>query len=58
VAIASDDRWEVAGVAVSTLPVERLADEIAATSLEALVARLVPSSVGTATVSWTTGGEG
>jgi hypothetical protein len=58
VSIASDDRWEAAGIAASTLSVDRLAEEIAATSLEALVAPLVSSSVGTATVTWTTGGEG
>ena len=58
VSVATDERWELAGIVGATLPVDRLAEEIAATSLEALVAPLVPSPVGTATVTWITGGEG
>jgi hypothetical protein len=57
VSIASDERWELSGVAGATHEATRLADELAAGGLEALLAPLVPSSVGSATVTWTQGGQ-
>jgi hypothetical protein len=57
VSVASDERWEVAAVIASTLAPPRMAQEIASAGLEHLLAPLVPSSIGAATITWIPGGE-
>lgn len=55
VAVASDDRWEVAGVIGGTEPPERLARELSAQGVERLVAPLAGATTGTAAVRWIPG---
>lgn len=57
VSVASDERWEVAGVLGSTQASERIAADIAASGVETLLAPLVASSLGAATVTWIPGDE-
>jgi hypothetical protein len=58
VSIASDERWELAAVVGGTQSAQHLAEELALGGVEAMLAPLVPSSVGAATVTWTQGGQG
>ncbi len=54
--VASDERWELAGVLGATLPADRLARDVLAGGIESLLAPFTPSPLGSATVTWIEGG--
>jgi hypothetical protein len=57
VTVASDERWELAGVLGSPAAADSLARDVLAGGVDALLAPLIGASVGSAAVRWVPGGR-